>query len=390
MSTGDLDLVVVGGGVIGMSIAWKVASAGLSVVVCDPVAGQGASWAAAGMLAPTTEARWGEEALHALAQESMALWPSFARQLEEETGVEVGLSSEGTLSVAFDADDLRALSEAVEVQREFGCKSELLTGRECRRLEPSLNPRVVGGALQPDDHQVDNRALFNALLRAAQGRGAEVLPVAVRHLLRGPDGEVTGVLLDDGDELCSTTVVLAAGSSSGQVGGLLEADLPPVRPVKGQILRLGPSSLGSGANLPRRNIRALAQGRYVYLVPRRDGELVVGATVEEKGFDTTVTVGAVYDLIRAAVTVVPDVAEMELSEVVARSRPGTPDNGPLLGPAASDGLFIATGHFRHGILLAPVTTSALLESLAGRPLPGAAAAFSATRFAVVAEERPSA
>lgn len=382
MTVRNFDVVVVGGGVIGLSVAWRAAGQGWSVAVCDPAPGQGASWAAAGMIAPSTEARWGEEALHALSQASAAGWPEFAGELESETGASVGLSAEGTLSVAFDHDDYSALGEFVEVQRQLGCEAKLLSARELRNAEPSLSPRVAGGAFQPGDHHVDNRAVVEALLSAGAKRGTELLRERVRQLSRNAAGEVTGVLVEDGSALGAGAVVLAAGAWSAGLAGLSEADVPPVRPVKGQILRLraAASSGGAAPALPRYTLRALSQGRSVYLVPKKNGELVVGATVEEKGFDTAVTAGAVHDLLRSAATVAPDTVEMELAEAVARLRPGSPDNGPILGPAPSRGLFVATGHFRHGFLLAPVTAAAVVEALSGRPLPGPARAFAASRF----------
>jgi glycine oxidase len=376
------DVAVVGGGVVGLAVAWRAARAGLSVVVCDPAPGEGASWAAAGMLAPATEARWGEEALHRLAQASAAQWPSFAAELESDSGTSVGLRTEGALSVALDADDYRALADAVDVQRQLGCQAQLLTGRECRALEPALSPRVTGGALYPADHQVDNRAVVVALARAAARRGAELRRAAVEEVLRQPGGgRATGVRLAGGTELAAGAVVLAAGCASGAVGGLSHSEAPPVRPVKGQILRLWPVPPGDGTPLLGRTVRASAEGRSVYLVPRASGEVVVGATMEEKGFDVTVTAGAVWELLRAAVAVVPDVTELELREALARLRPGTPDNGPLLGPSGTEGLWVATGHFRHGILLTPITASALAGALAGRPLGDEVAPFAPGRFA---------
>jgi glycine oxidase len=374
-----VDVVVVGAGVIGLSVAWRAAQEGLTVAVCDPEPARGASWAAAGMLAPTTEGRWGEGSLQVFSQASAAAWPGYAAALEEDSGLPVGLRRDGTLSVALDADDYRALEESFAVQRELGCDVELLTGQECRRLEPSLNPRLAGGVLSPGDHQVDNRALLRALLQAVERRGVELLRSAVREIRQTPQRRVAGAVLDDGTELTSGSVVVAAGWRSGHLGGLAQGDVAPVRPVKGQILRLA-----SDPSMPviGRAIRATAQGRAVYLVPRASGEVVVGATMEERGADTTVTAGAVYDLLRAAVAVVPEVVELGLSEAMAGLRPGSPDNGPVLGAASTPGLFLATGHFRNGILLAPLSADALVDALSGRPIAGPAAAFSPQRFGV--------
>jgi glycine oxidase len=376
-----VDVVVVGAGVIGFSVAWRAAREGFSVAICDPEPARGASWAAAGMLAPTTEGRWGEGTLQAFSQASAAAWPAYAAALEEDSGLPVGLRRDGTLSVALDADDYRALEESFAVQRELGCDVELLTGHDCRRLEPSLHPRIAGGVLSAGDHQVDNRALLAALSQAVARGGVEMLRSAVRELRRTPGERVAGAVLHDGTELAAGSVVVAAGWRSGQLGGLAHGDVAPVRPVKGQILRLS-----SDPSVPviSRAVRAMAQGRPVYLVPRANGEVVVGATMEERGADTTVTAGAVYDLLRAAVAVVPEVAELGLSEAMAGLRPGSPDNGPLLGPAATPGLFLATGHYRNGILLAPLTADALFDALSGRSITGPAAAFLPQRFSVSA------
>jgi glycine oxidase len=381
-----VDVAVVGAGVIGLSVAWRAAQEGLTVAICDPEPARGASWAAAGMLAPTTEGRWGEGTLQALSRASAAAWPGYAAALEDDSGLPVGLRRDGTLSVALDADDYRALEESFAVQREMGCEVELLSGQDCRRLEPSLNPRVAGGVLSAGDHQVDNRALLRALTQAVATRGVELHHSEVREVRRtaadraaGGPGRVAGVVLDDGTELAAGRVVVAAGWRSGQLGGLAQGDVAPVRPVKGQILRLR-----SDPSVPviGRAIRAMAQGRSVYLVPRANGEVVVGATMEERGADTTVTAGAVYDLLRAAVAVVPEVAELELSEAIAGLRPGSPDNGPILGAASTPGLFLATGHYRNGILLAPLTADSLVDALSGRDIGGAAVAFSLRRFSV--------
>ncbi|MGD0809504.1 MAG: glycine oxidase ThiO [Acidimicrobiales bacterium] len=379
MTSQAVDVAVIGAGVIGLSVAWRAARDGLKVAICDPEPARGASWAAAGMLAPTTEGRWGEGTLQALSQASAAAWPGYAAALEEDSGLPVGLRRDGTLSVALDADDYRALEESFAVQRELGCDVELLTAQDCRRLEPSLNPRIAGGVLSAGDHQVDNRALLRALTQAVASRGVDMVRSAVREVRRTPGERVGGVVLDDGTKLPAGRVVVAAGWCSGQLGGLARGDIAPVRPVKGQILRLR-----SDPSVPviGRAIRAVAQGRPVYLVPRASGEVVVGATMEERGDDTTVTAGAVYDLLRAAVAVVPEVAELELSEAIARLRPGSPDNGPILGAASTPGLFLATGHYRHGILLAPLTADAIFESLSGRSIVGLAAAFLPQRFSV--------
>lgn len=371
------DVVVVGGGVIGQAIAWRVARRGQSVTVCDPDPGRAASWAAAGMLAPVTEHNPGEAALTELGLASLRRWPSFADELAEDGGVDVGLRTEGTLSVAFDEDDRRALTEVVAWQRTLGLDSDWLTSRECRELEPFLSPRVTGGALARGDHQVDNRAVLAALEAAGRRHGVALERQEVYRVLVDAD-RASGVELADGTRMSAGTVVVAAGPWSGQLGGLPLEARPPVRPVHGAILRL---RADPSAPVVGRTVRAGVQGWHVYLVPRTSGELVVGASMEEAGFDTRVRAGAVADLLRAAVAVLPAVGELELAETIARLRPGSPDNGPILGRTPVEGLVLATGHHRNGILLTPVTADALDAVLRGEPLPGPAAAFALERFA---------
>jgi glycine oxidase len=366
------DVLVVGGGVIGLGVAWRAAQAGMAVTVVDPSPGRGASWAAAGMLAPVTEVHYGEQALLRLNLAAADRWPGFAAELEEAAGRQVGYRRCGTLTVARDTDDNAALEDLYRFQLRCGLQVERLRSRDCRRLEPGLAPSVRGGVLAPADHQVDNRALAGALLAACERAGVRLLADKATGLRL--DGErVTGVTVAGGGSPAAATVVLAAGCWSRELGGLAAELLPPVRPVKGQLLHLrGPAD----DPLCRRNVRGLE----VYVVPRADGRVVVGATVEEQGFDTRVTAGAVHDLLRAALELLPDVAELELVETVAGLRPGSPDNAPLLGPAGVDGLVVATGHYRNGILLAPVTADAVAELLATGRVPAAIAPFSPARL----------
>jgi glycine oxidase len=367
------DAVVVGGGVIGLGIAWRAATAGMTVTVVDEAPGRGASWAAAGMLAPVTEVHYGERPLLDLNLAAAGRWPSFAAEVEEASGRPVGYRPGGTLAVARDADDNAALEELYRFQLRCGLEVERLRSRECRQLEPGLHPGVRGGVLAAGDHQVDNRALVQALLAACERAGVGLVAGRVAELAVEGD-RVTGVVLADGGTLAAGAVVLAAGCWSGGLGGLAAEALPPVRPVKGQLLYLrGPAD----QPLCSRNVRGLE----VYVVPRGDGRVVVGATVEEQGFDTTVTAGAVHDLLRAALELLPDAAELELTETVVGLRPGSPDNAPMLGPAGPEGLVVATGHYRNGILLTPVTADAVAELLATGRVPELIAPFGPGRFA---------
>ena len=365
-------VLVAGGGVIGLAVAWRAAQRGLQVTVVDDAPGTGASYAAAGMLAPVAEAAYGEEPLVALSRSSLARYPAFVAELEAATGLPVGLRTAGTLLVGFDEDDLRALEHVHAFHVELGLEATRLTPRACRSREPSLTPRLRGGVHVPGDHSVDARALHAALLLAVEQAGVQVVRARVAALAVS-DGRATGVRLDDGEELRAEQVVLALGPWSGRLPGVPEG-VVPVRPVKGQVLRLRGPALLDGT------VRALVRGRAVYLVPYDVDRLVVGATVEEQGFDARVTAGAVHDLLRDATEVVPGLTELELVETTTRWRPGTPDNGPLLGACAVPGLVLATGHYRNGVLLAPVTADAVVDVLTGGSMPSEAAAFGVDRL----------
>ncbi|HEX2028185.1 MAG TPA: glycine oxidase ThiO [Nitriliruptorales bacterium] len=379
------DAVVIGAGAIGMAIAWRVASHGVAVALVDERPGRGSSWAAAGMLAPVTEAHHGEEELLELNLASRDRWPDFAAALEDAAGRAAGYRESGTVVVARDRDDLAELDALQALLQRHGLAVERLTSGELRQLEPGLSPGVRGGLLAPDDHQVDNRRLVGALSAACQRAAV----TTIRQHALGLDveaGRVSGCRLADGSTIRCDTVVLAAGARSGQLAGLPPGGVP-VRPVKGQLLHLRPPPAGTAAArtpLARHNVRVVAgrPGRpAVYAVPRTDGRLVVGATVEERGFDPAVTAGAVLNLLREAYELLPAISELELAETVVGFRPGTPDNAPLLGPGPLDGLVLATGHFRNGILLAPVTADIVTTLLTTGELVELARPFTPQRFA---------
>lgn len=384
-----LDAVVVGGGVIGLCAAWESACRGLTVAVVDPAPGRGASWVAAGMLAPVTEAHFGEEALVALLLEAARAWPGFVSRLEAAAGAAadggepagVGYRRGGTLTVGLDASDRAAIDRLLEYQRSLGLAATRRSGAECRAAVPALAPGVQGGAEMPGDHQVDNRRLVAALLAACGAAGVALLEGPVHHLSLDGAGRVTGVVLGeagDGATLPAGAVVLAAGCESAHVGGLPPPAVPPVRPVKGHVVRLrGPAA----RPLLPRTVRALVHGRGVYLVPRADGSVVVGATMEERGFDRTVQAGAVHELLHDARTAVPGIDELEWVECRTGLRPATPDNAPIVGWSAVDGLLVATGHHRNGILLTPITATAVAALLSGEAPPAALAPFGPERFA---------
>jgi glycine oxidase len=360
---------IAGGGVIGLSIAWRAAQRGFDVTVADPAPGSGASHAAAGMLTPVSEAAFTEKELFALGAASLERYPDFAAELTAVSGQPTGFRVTGTLQVGHDHDDLAVIDELRALQESLGVPGQRLTGRECRRLEPMLDPSVRGGLLVEADGSVDPRRLTRALLAAADRAGVRMIRQPVTRI----DGRTAR--LADGTVAEADQVVLAAGWNSVNIGGLPAGAVPPVRPVKGQIVRLrAPRGFLS------RSVRGVVQGSSVYLVPREDGELVVGATQEELGADTRVTAGGLWELLRDARALVPGITELEFTEAVARLRPGTPDNGPILGPCAADGLVLATGHFRNGVLLTPVTADVIVSYLETGELPEVAAHFTMERF----------
>jgi len=348
------ELSVVGGGVIGLSVACRAAARGCRVTVYDPEPGRGASWLAGGMLAPVTEAWPGEEDVLTLGEASLRRWPDFARDLAEE-GVDPGLSPHGTLVVALDSADSGNLEMLAAYLAELGREVERLTGREVRRAEPGLAGSVRSGLLVPGDLAVDNRRLLRSLEHACGRHGVEFRRETVTDL----DG------LGD--------VVLAAGAWTGRLHPAL-ADA--VRPLKGEILRLRPrrGCLPS----PTRTVRAMVEGRPIYLVPRDDGGLVLGATQYEAGFDETVTVRGVRELLEGAERVFPGITEYELVETAAGLRAASVDTMPFIGELGG-GVFAATGHHRNGLLMAPVTADAAVAWLDGGPLPDEVAAAAPSR-----------
>ncbi|MCF6523005.1 glycine oxidase ThiO [Streptomyces sp. JJ36] len=375
------DVLVLGGGLMGLVTAWRAAQRGLRVTVADPEPGGGAARVAAGMLAPVTELHHGEERLLALNLASARRYPEFTRELEEASGRRIGYRACGALAVAFDADDRAQLREVHALQQRCGLDAEWLSGRECRRLEPMLAPSVRAGVRVDGDHQADPRRLGAALLAACERAGVVFHRAAAARLSVSGD-RAAGAVLGDGTALSAGQTVLATGSWSGRLDGVPDGVLPPVRPVKGQVLRLRVPR--AAAPFLSRTVRAVVRGAPVYLVPRADGELVVGATSEELGWDTTVTAGGVYELLRDARALVPGITELPLTEAQAGLRPGSPDNAPLLGPTALPGLHLATGHHRNGVLLTPVTGDVLGEALETGELPDAARPFSPRRFATPA------
>ncbi len=344
------DALVVGAGVIGLATAWRLAQAGWSVCMVDPMPERASSWFAAGMLAPVTEAVATEPHMARLNLAAAELWPAFAARLAQHSGIDPAYRQCGTLLIARDPSDSEALDRQGELLDRFGLPWEKLSSRRLRELEPLVSPRVHGGIIAESDHQVDTRALLRALRQAAERAGVQSISAEVVDLILD-QGRVQGGLLADGQAIYAGAVVLAAGAWSGSIGRIPPELRPPIRPVKGQIARL---RWHQGALLSR-TVRAVVHGRPVYVLARPTGEVVVGATMEERGFDTTVEVGRLVDLLSDAREVIPLLEQAELVEFSAGLRPAAPDNTPVVRPGPVEGLVWATGHFRHGILLAPLS-----------------------------------
>ena len=358
-----LDAVIVGGGTIGLACAWRAARRGLRVRVLErDVPGAGATHVAAGMLAPVGEANWGEESLVRIALASARDWPGFASELESDSGLPSGYELRGALHVALDRDEAEELHRRYELMASFDLGVDWLRPSGCRDLEPGLSPSVAAGVHLPGEAAVDPRLLVPALVAAVEDSGGHVMVEAevVDALYEGE--RIAGVVTADGQEHRAERVVLATGAWSGASAWLPPLARPPVRPVKGQLLVLR-------GNAEQTVSERIITTERVYLVPRPDGRLIVGATVEERGFDLQVTAGGVHELLREAYRTLPDVAELELVETLAGLRPGTPDNAPIVGPGTLDGLLLATGHYRNGILLTPGTAEVIAAMLAGEPTP---------------------
>lgn len=377
-----MDVAVVGAGVIGLAAAWELRRRGRSVAVIDPDPGAGASRAAAGMLAPVSEVQYQQETLYPLMAASAAEYPDFTSDLEQAAGRPVGYRRTETLVCGADAADRQALADLRLLQQRHGTVVEQLELRTARRLEPALNPRLSAVFRIASDHQVDPRQLVAGLLAAlaapedsgtsragsADG-GPAVLVRAAAAGLRWRNRTVTGVVLADGREVAAEQTLLAPGTGLNGLLNLPYGYEPPLRPVHGDVLRARPAG---GTELLRHTVRGLVHGVPVYLVPRSDGTLVIGATSREDGRDKP-SAGGIFALLRDAQALVPGVADLDVLEVMARARPGTPDDLPYLGrlldpdAAPVPGVAVSTGFFRHGILLAPLAARLAAQLLTGQP-----------------------
>ncbi len=387
------DVLVIGGGAIGLSLAWRARERGMSVTVLErDTLGSGTSRVAAGMLAPVAEAEFGEagQRVLELGLRSAELWPAFAEQLQAVSGVDVGFLRTGTLMLARDEDETRELERQVAFRDGLGLATQRLRASEAREREPALAPSMRLALEAPDDHSVDPRRALAALRRACESSGVQLREQAPVERVEADAGHVVGVTLTGGETLAAGQVVLAAGAWSAQIDGAeLDRNSPgaavPVRPVRGQLLRLR-DPVGPG--LLSRVIRF--EGGYV--VPRADGRYVLGASVEERGFDVEPDVGGIYELLREAHEIVPGISELKIEELCVGLRPGMPDNAPVIGAGSPEGLTLATGHHRNGILLAPLTAQLVAKLLAGEEMDAAElrllSACDPRRFAGVSAETP--
>jgi glycine oxidase len=373
-----LRVAIIGGGVCGLGVGWKLAQAGAQVTIFERgEPARGATWASAGMLAPQMELRPEEEQITLLGRESLRRWRRFAAELEEAAGISIDYRDEGTLLVALDRDAAEQLRFLHRHQSELGLPVQWLSAYEAHRLEPHLSRRAVAALFSQEDHQVDSRRLGEALVQAFVRAGGQLCahsPVE-RVLTDNSLQKVTGVRVC-GEDIPADAVLLAAGAWSGLIEGLPAEVRPPVRPVKGQMLAVQqpqPPVLGHC-------VWAMDARQFVYLAPKSDGRVLVGATVEEAGFDTQITAGGLLDLLRLAWETLPAIYDLPVVETWAGLRPGSRDNAPILGKTPIAGLYMATGHYRNGILLAPVTAEDVAQVILTGETPEAIRPFGMERF----------
>ena len=358
---------------MGLGIAWRLAQADCSVTIYDRgEAGHGASWAAAGMLAAAVETEPGEEELLVLTRESQRMWPGFARELEAASGISVNYRDEGTIVIALTRDDAEQLRHTYDFQKSLDLELQWLSGAEARRREPHLRSGMSGAVFSPRDHQVENRLLVQSLAEAARRAGVMVCENLSVREVEIIGGRARAVVTEHGRDPADV-VILAAGAWSREIAGIPPAHLPPVRPIKGQMLAL---RMDLAAPLLRHVIWAPRS----YLVPREDGRLIIGGTVEERGFDDTLTAGGLLALLEGAWRAVPGIEELPVAETWVGFRPGSRDDAPMLGPSGIDGLVVATGHHRNGILLTPLTAETVSAYVLTGRLPPILQPFSPERF----------
>jgi len=343
------DVVIAGGGVIGGAIALELARAGLRVALFDrQQPGQEASWASAGILSPAPE-NPGVVSMVPLGKASMSLYPEFVAQVEEISGTSVGYRPKGTLEALFSHDTKAELSTIIALHHGLGLKAEPLRPEDARELEPSLSEEVEAAVLRPEEASVDNRALTAAILKAAQRCGAEIFSGDGAKAIWREGNRCAGLVLQT-EKVEANSTIIAAGCFSATIEGV--APFAPVRPAKGQMAALRADDV---------KIERVLWSEKIYLVPRNDGRVLAGATVEHAGFDKRVTAGGIEKILSAAIDLAPGLANARIEETWAGLRPDSPDHLPILGPTDIDGLLMATGHFRSGILLTPITARLIRE-----------------------------
>ena len=374
-------VIIIGGGVIGLGIGWQLAKMGCAVTIYErDRAGRAASWAAAGMLAPLSEVHFEEQELLQLGSMSLRLYPEWVEELEADSRMSVGYKTEGTLIVGIDRDDAQLLQHLYESQKLLDLRVEWLDGAAAREIEPLLSPKITAAISSEDDHQVDNRLMVKALITAYQKAGGTLFENIPVEKIELREGQAKGVwvkgALHDAD-----VVVLAAGCWSNEIGGLPENVTPPIRPVKGQMLALKMES-----SVALQKVIRTPRAKYatdVYLVPKNNGRLVIGATSEEMGFDTQLTAGGLFELLRGAWEAVPGIYELPILETWAGLRPGSRDNAPILGPTEVKNMIMATGHYRNGILLTPITAREISSLILTGNISETIAPFQLSRFSQV-------
>lgn len=345
----NFDVAIAGGGLIGAAIALELSRAGMRVGLFDrQQPGQEASWASAGILSPAPE-NPAAVAMVPLGKASLALYPEFIAQIEEISGMSTGFRAKGTLEGLFSHDTKAELSTIIALHHGLGLRAEPLRAEDARELEPALSEEVEAAVLRPDECSVDNRLLTNAVLAAAQGSSAEVFPGNGARAIWREGARCRGLILQN-EKVDAAWTIIAAGSFSAAIGGA--AAYAPVRPAKGQMVALRAEDV---------EVERVLWSEHIYLVPRNDGRILAGATVEYVGFDKRTTAGGVEKILSAAIELAPGLANARIEETWAGLRPDSPDHLPILGSTDLEGLLMATGHFRSGILLAPITARLIRE-----------------------------
>lgn len=369
------EFAIIGAGVAGLSIGWRLAKSGVQVTIFErDTAGQGASRAAAGMLAPSSEVAFEEDALLHLGLKSLALYPDFVAELEQDSGLSVDYRDEGTLLIGLDADDATALDHTHDYRVKCGLSAEKLDAQQAHELEPGLIPSLQSALYIGSDHQVDPLRLTQALAEAFKRAGGQLIEHCAVESIDCEGDKIRALHTAAGERVACENIMIAAGAWTRSIAGIPPGILPKVRPVRGQMLSV---ALGEPA-LCRHVIRAPD----AYLVPKSDGRLLIGGTMEERGFNPSPTAGGIFELLRGAWETMPGIYDQDLLDIWTGFRPVSIDNLPVLGPTPVDGLWLAAGHGRNGILLAPITALRLAEAILSGEVPEDLRGFTSARFAM--------